>query len=124
MEKTGYMVDYKICPECGKRFYVLFPELYVYKRYFKGRKRAYCSWACVCAHDKKTKIKHLAIERPRKKYVYKSDSNNKGRFYTEEETAYIEKLLNDGLTLKQIAPMVNRTYSALYNKFIYANFKI
>jgi len=108
MKKTGYMGGYRICPECGKKFYVLFPELYVYKRYFKGHKRAYCSWACLCAYDKKRKIKPLAIEKPRKV-----------RFYTEEETAYIEKLLNDGLTLKQIAPMVNRTYNALYSKFIY-----
>ena len=44
----------KICPECGKGFFVNLPEQWVYKRTIGNTVRHFCSWKCVRAFDKKT----------------------------------------------------------------------
>ena len=36
-----------ICPECGEKFIVLYPQLWVYKR-----EMLLCSWHCLRKHDK------------------------------------------------------------------------
>lgn len=43
----------KICPECGKGFFVNLPEQWVYKRTIGNTVRHFCSWKCVRAFDKK-----------------------------------------------------------------------
>lgn len=43
----------KECPVCGKRFFVLYPHLWAYKRGNVKAARFFCSWKCLRAADKK-----------------------------------------------------------------------
>ena len=62
----------KDCPECGKRFFVLYPHLWAYKR--RNCKQSsyyyYCSWKCLRAADEKKgeiKLGHTLITESQKR---------------------------------------------------------
>lgn len=47
---------YHICPECGRKFFIDFPELWRYRRYKKkqyGIRVYLCSWHCLNSYDAK-----------------------------------------------------------------------
>jgi len=58
------------CPICKKHFFVLYPQLWVYKRRIGAHERFICSWHCLRAYDrkgenimKKCKVTHEQKER-------------------------------------------------------------
>lgn len=50
----------KICPECGKPFFVQYSDLWTYKRREGPRLKFFCSYTCVRAYDKKKGEKPVA----------------------------------------------------------------
>ncbi len=116
MEKTGYMGDYRTCPICGKRFMMLYPQLWAYRRRIKTTNKALCSWSCCCAFDKTKKKKPLEVEsfRPRKKREKRTV-----KWFTADEVNHINDLIGEGLSLSEVSKITGRSYSSLYIKFVY-----
>lgn len=49
------MIDIKTCRQCGKKFSVLYPDLWVYKEGYQNHARYFCSWKCLRAFRGVTK---------------------------------------------------------------------
>ena len=49
------IISMKKCPTCGKKFAVLYPQLWAYKRGTQNGIRFFCTWSCLRAVDKKGK---------------------------------------------------------------------
>ena len=54
--------DMKFCAECGKKFFVMYPRMWVYARATSTGKRTWlCSWKCLRAYDKKEDEKTMGF---------------------------------------------------------------
>lgn len=51
----------KTCVVCGKEFYVVDPEKWVYIRGKKNVRKYLCSWGCLRAYDAKRERKHVPL---------------------------------------------------------------
>lgn len=65
MEDTrSFDPSMKICPVCKKKFFVMYPGLWGYKRGSKPHNFTYyCSWKCLRASEKKGEEKHMGAKR-------------------------------------------------------------
>ena len=63
MENTEWM-DQRKCATCGKKFTVLRPQLWAYKRGTPGHMKYYCSWSCLRKSEGKdeTEMGKLTLE--------------------------------------------------------------
>ena len=50
MGRSKLKIHEKVCPVCGKRFYMASDE-WVYKRPVNGRTKVYCTWTCYRAAE-------------------------------------------------------------------------
>ena len=56
-------IDTRTCKECGKQFVLPGgPDMWAYYTHWRGKKRYFCSWGCLRAHEKE----HEAKEAERK----------------------------------------------------------
>ena len=59
----------KRCPECGKEFYVAYPDKWVYRRQHRNTRTYYCSWRCYRVPEKKkeeSKVTKVTLEQKKK----------------------------------------------------------
>lgn len=49
------MIDIKTCRQCGNKFSVLYPDLWVYREGYQNHTRWFCSWKCLRAFRGVTK---------------------------------------------------------------------
>jgi YHS domain-containing protein len=45
----------RICPICGKRFYVHEVASHIYKKQEQGKTQIFCSWGCMRTYEKRGK---------------------------------------------------------------------
>lgn len=53
MGKTGKCANFKICKECGKRFYLYSGVTWSWKLCYEGHKYNFCSYTCKRKFEKK-----------------------------------------------------------------------
>ena len=54
-------LDMKLCPVCGKKFPILYPQIWVYKKQTTwNRYKYFCSWTCLRADEKKGAENNMA----------------------------------------------------------------
>lgn len=61
-EKAGEWLSQKTCPVCGKKFTVLYPEMWAYRDRSVSYGRFLCSWKCLRADEKKGKTMKISGE--------------------------------------------------------------
>lgn len=94
MERETWMPDDRKCRNCGKRFTVLHPTRWAYKRPKGARYEYFCSWGCLRADEKKD-------ERKEEKEVKTQDKTQRTRMNTKDMEKAVEMLKNGDKALDQ-----------------------
>ena len=93
-ERETWMPDDRKCRNCGKRFTVLHPTRWAYKRPKGARYEYFCSWGCLRADEKKD-------ERKEEKEVKTQDKTQRTRMNTKDMEKAVEMLKNGDKALDQ-----------------------
>lgn len=93
-ERETWMPDDRKCRNCGKRFTVLHPTRWAYKRPKGHLYEYFCSWSCLRADEKKD-------ERKEEKEVKTQDKTQRTRMNTKDMEKAVEMLKNGDKALDQ-----------------------